>query len=371
VERVNVTNTVIVNRTYITNVYNNRVTNVRYRNRAVPGAVTAVSRTTFTSAEHVGRHAVRIDEREITRVRATGMAPQIQPGRQSLLGVSEAARRNVRTPPSALVNRQVVAKRSPPPTAAPLVRTVRDPAAGRALADRERLQDRFDRPDRNEAAGRNRSNTGSDAREAINAQDERPPQAILRTDRTQRTDRPAIPDHINRAPRNDAQTAADRLQREQRQSQTNQAGDERATTRSEWIERRRQAQADQQGRDQAQIDQQRRQQAQVDQQRHEQIQREQARMDQQRREQAQADQQRLEQVQRQQAQMDQQRRQQAQVDQQRREAQDRSRMERYSRPEPQRQVEQSRPQPQRQAEPSRPPPQDRERRRPDRNTREP
>ena len=46
VERVNVSNTVIVNKTYITDVYENRVTNVTYRNR---GAVTAVSRTTFTS----------------------------------------------------------------------------------------------------------------------------------------------------------------------------------------------------------------------------------------------------------------------------------------------------------------------------------
>ena len=37
VERVNVTNTVIVNKTYITNVYNNRVRNVTYRNRASAG----------------------------------------------------------------------------------------------------------------------------------------------------------------------------------------------------------------------------------------------------------------------------------------------------------------------------------------------
>ena len=108
VERVNVTNTVIVNKTYITNVYDNRVTNINYRNRTVPGGVTAVTRTTFTSAEPVGRHVVRIDEREITRVRATGAAPRIDPPRQAILGMSDAARRNVRMPPQALRERQVV-----------------------------------------------------------------------------------------------------------------------------------------------------------------------------------------------------------------------------------------------------------------------
>ncbi len=122
VERVNVSNTVIVNKTYITNVYENRVTNITYRNRTVPGAVTAVTRTTFTSAEPVGRHVVRIDEREITRVRATGAAPRIDPPRQAILGAADSARRNVRVPPAAVRERQVVAKRTPPPAAAHFVR---------------------------------------------------------------------------------------------------------------------------------------------------------------------------------------------------------------------------------------------------------
>jgi hypothetical protein len=146
VERVNVTNTVIVNKTYITNVYDNKITNVTYRNRTVPGGVTAVSRTTFTSAERIGGRTVRVDEREISRARATAMAPQIQPARESRLGVSEAARRNVRVPPPSVANRQVVVKRAQP--------LVNEAARGAlpskpdrpAIADRQARELRNDRP---------------------------------------------------------------------------------------------------------------------------------------------------------------------------------------------------------------------------------
>jgi hypothetical protein len=72
-ERVNVSNTVIVNRTYITNVYHNRGGNLTYRNRAVPGAVTTVSRNAFTSAGRVEDHRVRIDDREIGRMRTAAV----------------------------------------------------------------------------------------------------------------------------------------------------------------------------------------------------------------------------------------------------------------------------------------------------------
>ncbi|HVZ23513.1 MAG TPA: DUF6600 domain-containing protein, partial [Vicinamibacterales bacterium] len=139
VERVNVTNTVIVNRTYITNVYENRVTHITYRNRTVPGAVTAVSRTTFTSAQPVGRHTVRLTEREITRVQATAFAPRIEPVRESRLGT---VRRNVRVPPATIVNRQVIVKREPPPAAARFARNAGERDAAREQADRlHRIQD--------------------------------------------------------------------------------------------------------------------------------------------------------------------------------------------------------------------------------------
>lgn len=481
VERVNVTNTVIVNKTYITNVYNNRITNVTYRNRGVPGGVTAVSRTTFTSAERVGRNTVRIDEREITRERATAVAPQIQPDRRSRLGMSDEARRNVRTPPATLQNRQVIVKRAPPPAAAHFARNAGQ-AAGRDQADRlHRLQDRADR---NESAGRNRPSAGNDVRNDAdqrngsnarndrrddvrdragtaadarnganagndanrdakaandarvaadarndanreraarelgerNAQDERPGQGRLRTDRPPGADRPAIPDHINRAPGNEGQSSSDRLQNEERQARGRAQAD-RDAMRAERNARQQQQQIqdDQQRRNQQQQDQQREQQAQQlqheqqrradqDQQRREQAQQlqhdQQRRLEQQQRDQQRREQQvqRLHQDQQQQAQrlqQDQQQReqqarerqaQQQQRDQQRQEqrrqreieqqqnqqaaareqarvasqSQDRGQMERSNRPEPARPAEQSRPQPQ-----------ERERRRPDNNNREP
>ena len=118
VERVNVTNSMIVSRT-VREVYENRARNVTYRNRAVPGAVTAVSRATFTSAA-ARRRSPRARQRagHHARAGATAAAPQIEPVRESRLGTSDAARRNVRVPPRAVVTRQVIVKRAPPASAA-------------------------------------------------------------------------------------------------------------------------------------------------------------------------------------------------------------------------------------------------------------
>ena len=220
VERVNVSNTVIVNKTYITNVYENRVTNVTYRNRGVPGGVTSVSRTTFTSAESVGRHQVRVDDREITRVQATGMAPRIEPDRRSRMGVSPAARPPARTPPAAVIERTVVARRAPPGADAHFVRNVGAASPGRDQAERlHRMEPPNTQPGANQpnvrngtnvpnnANGRGVANTpdNANARNDANRQqqgrDERPPQGQLRNDRPR--DRSVIPDHVNRGPAND------------------------------------------------------------------------------------------------------------------------------------------------------------------------
>jgi FecR protein len=112
VERVNITNTTIVNRTYITNVYENRVTNVTYVNRNVRGGVTTVSESVFTGAQPVGRNRMRIPEQELRGLRASAAAPAIVPVRQSLVGAS--ARINVRQPPARIIERPVIA-RTPPP----------------------------------------------------------------------------------------------------------------------------------------------------------------------------------------------------------------------------------------------------------------
>ncbi|HET9475736.1 MAG TPA: DUF6600 domain-containing protein [Steroidobacteraceae bacterium] len=121
VERVNVSNSTIISRAVVHEVYENRARNITFRNRVVPGAVTAVSRTAFTSSERVGNHRIRVNEQEFTRAHATSMAPQIAPLLESRLG--GAVRANVRTPPQTIVDRQVVVRRNPPPAAANLVRS--------------------------------------------------------------------------------------------------------------------------------------------------------------------------------------------------------------------------------------------------------
>jgi hypothetical protein len=113
VRNVNITNTTIVNTTYITNVYENRVTNVTYVNRNRPGAVVVVSHDVFTSARPISGHTIRVPEGDLARFGARGAAPPIAPLRESVL-----ARRpevTVRQPPTAIMNRPVVARTAPPP----------------------------------------------------------------------------------------------------------------------------------------------------------------------------------------------------------------------------------------------------------------
>jgi hypothetical protein len=113
VRNVNITNTTIVNNTYITNVYRGRVSGIRYANSGIPGAVTAVPRDVFTSAQSVGGHRMRLPPNQSGRFSPTGAPPAIAPDRQSVLGASGG--RFVRRPPPELVNRPVLARTPPPP----------------------------------------------------------------------------------------------------------------------------------------------------------------------------------------------------------------------------------------------------------------
>jgi hypothetical protein len=168
VTRVNVTNTV-VNNVYVTNVYEKRVTNVTYRNRVVPGAVIGMPRNSFAAAEPVARHAVRLNEKEIARETVRTGAPSIRPERRSVLGTSDEARRNVRTPPAVLADRAVVARRAPPAASEKFVRRVeatpgrgdrpvrmdrQQPANAAARTDAER-RDQRERSERDASSNRN------------------------------------------------------------------------------------------------------------------------------------------------------------------------------------------------------------------------
>jgi len=117
VERVNVYNTTIINRTQVTNVYNTvyvqkNVTNINYQNRTY---VTATSQASFTSAQPVGRNMVRVDSREVASAQVSPMTPGVAPQQRSLLGAAPQAR--VR-PPAQAIARPVVAKTAPPPPVA-------------------------------------------------------------------------------------------------------------------------------------------------------------------------------------------------------------------------------------------------------------
>jgi len=117
VTNVNVSNTTIINRTQVTNVYNNvyvnktvNVTNVRYQNQTAPNAVTAVSHQTFVSAQPVHNNLIRVGQKEFASAPVAPIAPAVAPQQRSVLGAGAEAR--VR-PPSPILSRPVVAKMAP------------------------------------------------------------------------------------------------------------------------------------------------------------------------------------------------------------------------------------------------------------------
>jgi hypothetical protein len=107
-------NTTVVNKNV--NVNNTNVTNVRYVNQSVPGAVTATSGQTFTSARPVHSNLVAVNQREIATAPVAVTAPAVAPPKQAVLGAGAVS--NVR-PPAALQTRPVVAKTAPPPAPLP------------------------------------------------------------------------------------------------------------------------------------------------------------------------------------------------------------------------------------------------------------
>ena len=91
IRNINMANT-RVNDSYITQVYNASVPNVRYVNRTVPGAITAVSQTTFASGQPLRRSVVRLsaDRRRYISARTPG------PGKASVSVPAPRARLCVR-----------------------------------------------------------------------------------------------------------------------------------------------------------------------------------------------------------------------------------------------------------------------------------
>ncbi len=121
VNNVNVSNTT-VNTTVVNNYYNTTVvqknvsvTNVKYVNQGVPGAVTATTPQAFTSAQPVAKNAVKVDPREVASAPVRAFTPPAVPAKQAVLGTRPAAAK----PPAAVQTRAVVAKVAPPPPPPP------------------------------------------------------------------------------------------------------------------------------------------------------------------------------------------------------------------------------------------------------------
>jgi hypothetical protein len=109
-------NTTVINNYYITRnnttVINNNVTNVRYVNQSVSGAVTATSQQAFTSAQPVARNMVVVNQREVASASVNVVAPAVAPNRQAVIGTGSVT---TVKPPTTVLNRAVVAKNTPPP----------------------------------------------------------------------------------------------------------------------------------------------------------------------------------------------------------------------------------------------------------------
>jgi hypothetical protein len=115
VNRVNITNTA-VNVTKVSNVYNAVVINrdvntMTYANRNVSGGVTVVSHDTFVNARPVARNVVVVPAKELASA-PVAAAVAIEPARASVLGTGKLV---ANRPPAAVLNRPVVALRTPPP----------------------------------------------------------------------------------------------------------------------------------------------------------------------------------------------------------------------------------------------------------------
>jgi len=130
VNDVNVTNT-SVNVTTITNVYNKVVINkttsvneITYANQHVNGGVTVVSHETFVNSRPVAQNAMRVEPKELAAAPVSHVV-QAEPVRQSVVGAGRPAPAK---PPATVINRQVVAVRTPPPPPRPIEQ--RQAAAG-------------------------------------------------------------------------------------------------------------------------------------------------------------------------------------------------------------------------------------------------
>src|SRR5579862_1063266 len=117
VNRINVSNTTVINSTNVTNVYNNYVRTGSvpvntYMNRTVPGAVVAAPQNVLTSGQSIQRVAKRVPPNQLSGITVAAAAPKVAPQVASVLG--HPAGGNAPHPAAAVLSRPVVAKATPP-----------------------------------------------------------------------------------------------------------------------------------------------------------------------------------------------------------------------------------------------------------------
>jgi hypothetical protein len=105
-----------VNIVHVTDIDAIGVTNVRYMNQSVAGAVSVVPHDAFVSARPVARAAIMVPHETIMRAEVVGTTAPIAPTRVSVLAGSGGV---VNTPPARFVDCTVVARQTPPPAPVP------------------------------------------------------------------------------------------------------------------------------------------------------------------------------------------------------------------------------------------------------------
>ena len=115
----------VINQTVITNVYNTtiihnetNITNVRYVNRGVSGAITAVPQRAFVSAQPVARVAVAVNAKQWSSMPVSARVA-VAPTSNSVLGARFETANHVKAPPAAIARRPIVARSTPPAAPVP------------------------------------------------------------------------------------------------------------------------------------------------------------------------------------------------------------------------------------------------------------
>ena len=117
VTRLNVANTTVINAAYVNRAYvgyerTRSIPIASYMNRTAPGAITAVPETALATARPVKSFGTRVQPNQIASIRTAEAAPRVAPQLASVLGRAPGG--NAAHPAAAVLNRQVVARTTPP-----------------------------------------------------------------------------------------------------------------------------------------------------------------------------------------------------------------------------------------------------------------